>query len=547
MNAPQAPNEVLVFFLACIVKVTVIWAIAIVVGACLRHAAAASRHFVWVAAVLASLALPILMLALPPWRATTVARAAGILAPAHRAAVAMPPANASAMSVDAAMVTFHVAPWLITLWAGGAIAFGLRLFFGLRQTAAASKRALPMDESAWQRDLREIARSLEIRRRIRLLESASPKAMPLTWGLLRPTILLPSGAEGWSQERCRIVLWHELAHIARGDWLLQICAELTRAIYWFHPLAWMAATALRHESERACDDVVLRSGIPAEDYAGELLELARNFTNSPIRIYPALAIARTTKLERRFAAMLNPSLNRRSSRRSRLLMSLAALCFLLPLAAVRLPAQNVAGNFTGTIYDASGAVVPNATVVLTDANDKTIEMSSSLADGKFGFKSLPAGEYTVKVVKVGFEIYLDRNLALKVGENRTLDVQLKIGALSDSVNVQAAGHHQGAAAAPAKRVKLGGEVEASKVITKVQPVYPEAAKSAGAQGTVNLHAVIGMNGVPLSLQVINTDVNPDLARASIEAVSKWRYSPTLLNGQPIEVDTNIAVNFTLAP
>ena len=245
--------------------------------------------------------------------------------------------------------------------------------------------------------------------------------------------------------------------------------------------------------------------------------------------------------------MLNPSLNRRSSRRSRLLMSLAALCFLLPLAAVRLPAQNVAGNFTGTIYDASGAVVPNATVVLTDANDKTIEMSSSLADGKFGFKSLPAGEYTVKVVKVGFEIHLDRNLALKVGENRTLDVQLKIGALSDSVNVQAAGHHQGAAAAPAKRVKLGGEVEASKVITKVQPVYPEAAKSAGAQGTVNLHAVIGMNGVPLSLQVINTDVNPDLARASIEAVSKWRYSPTLLNGQLIEVDTNITVNFTLAP
>jgi TonB family protein len=309
----------------------------------------------------------------------------------------------------------------------------------------------------------------------------------------------------------------------------------------------MAATALRHESERACDDVVLRSGISAEDYAGELLELARSFTNSPTRICPALAIARTSKLERRFAAMLNPSLNRRSSRRSKLLMSLAAVCILLPLAAVRLPAQNVAGNFTGTIYDASGAVVPNATVVLTDSNDKTIEMSSSLADGKFGFKSVPAGEYTVKVMKVGFEVYLDRNLTLKVGENRTLDIQLKIGALSDSVDVQATGHHQGGPATPAKRVKLGGEVEASKVITKVQPVYPEPAKSAGAQGTVNLHAVIGMNGVPLSLQVINTDVNPDLARASIEAVSKWRYSPTLLNGQPIEVDTNITVNFTLQP
>src|SRR5580698_5487537 len=547
MNTPLVANTLITFSVACIAKVTVVWVVAALVTACLKKSSAASRHFVWAAAVLASLALPLLTAMLPAWRSSAVARAAAILAPSPSAAIAQRSELVSPMSVNAATSAFHLAPWLIALWALGMIALCARLFVGLGRARALSKPAHAMSDANWNRDLAAIANSLRLRRQIRLLESASPAAMPLTWGSWRPTILLPSGASSWSQERRRIVLCHELAHIARGDWLLQICAEIARAIYWFHPLAWRAAAALRHESERACDDIVLNSGIAAEDYAGELLDLARKLTNAPARICPALAIARTTNLERRFAAMLNPSLNRRSSRRSRLLIGLAALCLLLPLAAVRLPAQNVAGNFTGTIYDASGAVVPNATVVLTDANDKTIEMSSSLADGKFGFKSLPAGEYTVKVVKVGFEIYLDRNLALKVGENRTLDVQLKIGALSDSVNVQAAGHHQGAAAAPPKRVKLGGEVEASKVITKVQPVYPEAAKSAGAQGTVNLHAVIGMNGVPLSLQVINTDVNPDLARASIEAVSKWRYSPTLLNGQPIEVDTNITIVFTLNP
>ena len=228
-------------------------------------------------------------------------------------------------------------------------------------------------------------------------------------------------------------------------------------------------------------------------------------------------------------------------------MSIIALCLLLPLAAVRLPAQNAAGNFNGTIFDPSGAVVPNATVILTDTKNKSIEMSSSVADGKFSFKSLPAGEYSVKVLKPGFEVYRDPDLALNAGESRAVDVHLKVGTLSDSVDVQATGHGQGGAATPAKRVKLGGEIEASKIVTKVQPVYPEAAKSAGAQGTVNLHAVIGMDGVPLSLQVLNTDVNPDLARASIEAVSKWRYSTTLLNGQPIEVDTNITINFTLKP
>ena len=242
--------------------------------------------------------------------------------------------------------------------------------------------------------------------------------------------------------------------------------------------------------------------------------------------------------------MLNPSVNRSSSRRSKLFVGLAALCLLLPLAAVRAPAQNAA-SFSGTVYDASGSVVPNATVILSDTKNKSIEMSSSVADGTFSFKSLAPGEYALKAMKPGFEVARDPELVLKVGENRTLDIHLKIGTISDSVDVQAAGHGQAASAVPAKRLKLGGEVEASKIITKVQPVYPESAKKAGVQGNVNLRAVIGMDGVPLSLQVVNTDIDPDLARASIEAVSKWRYSPTLLNGQPIEVDTNVTIRFTL--
>ncbi len=547
MNASLGANAPLMFALACVAKVTVVWATAAIAAACLRRAPAASRHFVWAAAVIASIALPLLTSVLPAWRSTTVARAAAILTSPSPATVERPVEFGSAMSINAATSTFHIAQLLVALWAIGVIAFGVRLLVGLIRIQVSSEQALPMADFAWTQDLAQISKSLHVGRQIRLLESASPTAMPPTFGFSRATILLPSGASAdWSQERRRIVLSHELAHIARRDWFLQICAEVSRAIYWFHPLAWMAAAALRHESERACDDVVLNSGVAAEDYAGELLDLARTSTNALARICPALAIARTTNLERRFAAMLNPSLNRRSSRSGRLLMSLAALCLLLPLAAIRLPAQNVAGNFTGTIYDASGAVVPNATVILADAKNKAIEMSSSAADGTFSFKSLPAGDFTLKAMKPGFEVSRDPELVLKVGEGRTLDIHLKVGTLSDSVDVQATGHGQSGAATPAKRVKLGGEVEASKIITKVQPVYPEAAKSAGAHGTVNLRAVIGMDGVPLSLQVINTDVNPDLARSSIEAVSKWRYSPTLLNGKPIEVDTDITVKYTLS-
>jgi TonB family protein len=76
---------------------------------------------------------------------------------------------------------------------------------------------------------------------------------------------------------------------------------------------------------------------------------------------------------------------------------------------------------------------------------------------------------------------------------------------------------------------------------------PTAAKSANIEGSVILHAIIGMNGNPLSLGVVNTQIDPELARAAVEAVSKWRYSPTLLNGDPMEVDTAITVNFKLLP
>jgi len=80
-------------------------------------------------------------------------------------------------------------------------------------------------------------------------------------------------------------------------------------------------------------------------------------------------------------------------------------------------------------------------------------------------------------------------------------------------------------------------VEAAKTITKVQPIYPEGARTAGIQGSVVLQAIVSKDGRPLQLQVLNSQIDPDLARAAAEAVSQWRYQPTLLNGDPVEVDT----------
>jgi len=94
-----------------------------------------------------------------------------------------------------------------------------------------------------------------------------------------------------------------------------------------------------------------------------------------------------------------------------------------------------------------------------------------------------------------------------------------------------------------QRVTLGGQVEAAKLINKVSPQYPEVAKSAHVTGTVVLRAVISKSGDIQQLQLVSGP--PLLAKAAMDAVTQWRYRPTVLNGQPVEVDTTIDVVFSL--
>ncbi len=100
-------------------------------------------------------------------------------------------------------------------------------------------------------------------------------------------------------------------------------------------------------------------------------------------------------------------------------------------------------------------------------------------------------------------------------------------------------------AAKPMRVTISGKVMAQKVKSKVAPVYPAQAKSKGIEGTVRLHVVLATNGTVTQVQVVTGA--PALVRSAIEAVKQWVYEPTLIDGQPVEVDTVVEVNYTLKP
>jgi len=95
-----------------------------------------------------------------------------------------------------------------------------------------------------------------------------------------------------------------------------------------------------------------------------------------------------------------------------------------------------------------------------------------------------------------------------------------------------------------KRVMVGGNVQAARLVNKVQPIYPPLARQTRISGTVKLHAIIGKDGTVQQLQVVSG--HPLLVQNALDAVKQWRYQPTLLNGEPVEVDTEIDVIFSLA-
>lgn len=144
-------------------------------------------------------------------------------------------------------------------------------------------------------------------RRSALVVLSSDVAVPLTFGFRHSTIVVPYAAREWSSDELTRALRHELEHVRREDWILQLAARVACALYWPHPLVWTAWRSFCLEAERACDDAVIRSGEPTA-YAGQLVSLARSLRG--FTTVPALGMASRSKLAQRVNAILDPTQRR---------------------------------------------------------------------------------------------------------------------------------------------------------------------------------------------------------------------------------------------
>ena len=193
------------------------------------------------------------------------------------------------------------------VWYAGAGISLLTVVAGLARMAWIRASARPVAAHV-QAIADDAALECGIRRSVTMLETERA-VVPMTWGLLRPTILFPAVAATWDEHCVRAVCRHELAHVRRGDWAVQLIAAVLARVFWFNPVVWLAARWLRIESERACDDAVLNLGVDGPEYAADLLHVTRTLRSRDalLRLAPS---AGGGGFERRIVAALDPAIER---------------------------------------------------------------------------------------------------------------------------------------------------------------------------------------------------------------------------------------------
>ncbi len=481
----------------------------------------------------------------------------------------------------------------------------------------------------------DIAGSIGVEAEVRVLDGLRS---PVTFGFVRPVVLLPSSFPLMNRETREAVLCHELLHVRRRDWLFTVAEELIRAALWFHPGVWWLLAEVQLTREQVVDREVLDRIQNREAYVGALLAIAG--VKAQLDLAPAPLFLRKHHLTHRVAAIVKEVRMSKSRIMGCLAASFSVLALtawlginafplqgmpqddapgvtveqgtnnLLHRIAVQYPAQARAKGIEGTVVlevsiDEKGNVADAR--VLSGPRELRKAALESVLDWHYSkdaggttqvaisFKlpqrgvmggvvgsgptggivgGVPGGVRVPnttarKLTRIDLSQLpqnLQETVAAKlpahVGDEITTDLEQRVlqTLVETDEHLQAAwairgdsallsvrlgkGTPQELSGPAAQRIRVGGNVQQDKLISKVTPLYPPEAKQARIQGVVRMLATIGKDGTVQQLTLESG--HPLLAPAAMEAVKQWIYRPTLLNGNPVEVVTVIDVNFTLS-
>jgi HEAT repeat protein/beta-lactamase regulating signal transducer with metallopeptidase domain len=540
------------FAVAVLTKGTVLVLLAIGLTRLLTRAPAAARHLVWSLSIAGMLLLPIM--AWSPWQlelpmlatardalvgtslAPSVDNSANVAAVPEAAdnvlgSAAPPTTNAGAPNLTSLETVPPTTPlvqrlmqpstMLVALWLTGVVWMFGRLLIGIASVRAMVKHGVPAEGGGWD-ELIDESRATIGGGAVAGVLISTRAAMPFTYGLFRPLIVLPASAEDWSADRCRSVLLHELAHVRRRDLLTNAIVQLACVIYWFHPLVWLAARRVRIEAERSCDALVVSTGTRASDYAGDLLEIARTMRSSATGTV-ALAMARRSDFEGRLLAILAPNAGRNMLTAAR--AAVIALTFVAPAIAVAaaVPSRTTASTIA-TEEAAQSAVTGDdeaqsdtghralATHALPESRAEPAERPSASQSPQSRDRAVPALLSVVRDENAGVRLAAIEALG-QLSDPRAID------ALAEALRTDADPRVREAAASALGEIDSPRAVPALISALGSERVVPVRAKIAWALGEIEDARAVDALGNALRDQAVEVRRQAIWALGEIEAPS----------------------------
>jgi TonB family protein len=567
----------------------------------LRLRAPRARLFYWRMALIASLALPLVR----PWK--------------HQAIAADVSISTVMLATRAAGAAHHfpsLREAVLWLMAAGIVLRLAWLGLGLWRLARYRRHSRPFGKRGGA-----------------VLLLSEGVTSPVTFGAVRPVVLLPARFQEFDPVTREAILCHELLHVRRRDWLYTLGEEVLRAVFWFHPAIWWLLGEIGVAREEEVDRLVVAETRTRDAYVDALLAIAG--AGSQPDLAPAPLFLRKRHLKRRVVSILKEvrmSKTRLVSSLAAALGILVAACWIaaptFPLSAapdavtdspgvqvdtggvalmhrapVLYPESARKQGISGTVVvqaavDASGDVIDAQVLsgpeelrkaalqsVLqwhfeADAGARSHQVSISFqADAIPAATVAPAvpaaptltGRVVHGILVMGVPDQARARLLaqLPVHDGDTLgegDASRILSAVNsfdqhlwvsfEVLAIPAPGPNANPqpprevsiVIAPqgeqSVRIRVGGNVQSTKLISQPRPAYPAVAKQARIQGVVKLDTFIAADGTVQNINVISG--HPLLVPAAMEAVKQWIYQPTLLNGNPVPVETEVDVNFTLS-
>jgi beta-lactamase regulating signal transducer with metallopeptidase domain len=340
------------FFLSSAIRAGVVLLIGLVAATVLPGTSAATRRAVLVLALGASLVVPVVAAVVPSWHVETPSlgvfghesRLEGQTLPGRPTPLTPPDMTsargASTWAARSSLPTLPVALW--SIWLVGVVMLAARALRSHRRARSLVARSVRASGQGWDEVIARAVREAGAAADVRLSDALKS---PAVTGVLASTVLLPVSAEAWSDERRRVVLVHELAHVRQRDGVAQVVADAACAWSWFNPLVWRCAGRMRVERELAADDAVLLAGVRPSFYAEELLVHAGEAVRG------ALAMAERSSLGDRVVAILAAGRQRRRlAAGGKVLLSLASVVVAVA-AACTLPTARAGAATTDSAID----------------------------------------------------------------------------------------------------------------------------------------------------------------------------------------------------